>query len=129
MFLRLPAQEHAVFLGLPLGGSVEEIEEELQDKGYEVRIRSQNIISLTGMFDGITPVGKHSTNGRHLTRAYHSARSVSRGRASRLCSYGGKIAKGGRGPKPRDYDACRKLEGYFLRNCSFFCNFAFGTKQ
>ena len=178
MFLRLPAQEHAVFLGLPLGGNVEEFVEELQDKGYEVRIRSQNIISLTGMFDGvqciievhhtpkslvvhqvsvafaefmendiarmlkyrqirtrrstpsgITPVGKHSTNGHHLTREYHSARSVSRGRASRLCSYGGKIAKGGRGPKPRDYDACRKLEGYFLRNCSFFCNFAFGTKQ
>ena len=53
MFLRLPAQEHAVFLGLPLGGNVEEFVEELQDKGYEVRIRSQNIISLTGMFDGV----------------------------------------------------------------------------
>lgn len=53
MFLRLPAQEHAVFLGLPLGGNVEEFVEELQDKGYEVRTRSQNIISLTGMFDGV----------------------------------------------------------------------------
>ena len=53
MFLRILAQEHAIFLGLPLGGDVDDFVGELQDKGYEVQTRSQNIVSLTGMFDGV----------------------------------------------------------------------------
>ena len=66
MFLRIFAQEHAVFLGLPLGCDVDDFVGELQDKGYEIQTRSQNVVSFTGMFDGVQCIIEvHATPKSH----------------------------------------------------------------
>ena len=44
---------HAVFLGLPLGGSGEAFVDSLERKGYEIQNSSDVCTSLTGQFDGV----------------------------------------------------------------------------
>lgn len=58
--------EHAVFLGLPLGGDLETFVDSLEDKGYEVQTMSEATASLTGMFDGVQCVIEvHATPKSH----------------------------------------------------------------
>lgn len=45
--------EHAVFLGIALGGDREDFVDSLDARGYEVQTMSQSSTSLTGMFDGV----------------------------------------------------------------------------
>lgn len=47
------SSQHAVFLGLPLGGDLEVFVDSLEDRGYEVQTMSGTVVSLTGMFDGV----------------------------------------------------------------------------
>ena len=47
------SSQHAVFLGLPLGGDLEVFVDSLEDRGYEVQMMSGTVVSLTGMFDGV----------------------------------------------------------------------------
>ena len=44
---------HAVFLGLPLGGSGEAFVDSLERRGYEIQNSSDVCTSLTGQFDGV----------------------------------------------------------------------------
>lgn len=59
-------ENHAVFLGLPLGGDLENFVDSLEDKGYEVQTVAGNTISLTGMFDGVQCIIEvHATPKSH----------------------------------------------------------------
>lgn len=51
--LRVSAQEHAVFLGHPLGGGMDEMVQALEDEGYELKAVGNGIASMTGAFDGV----------------------------------------------------------------------------
>ena len=44
---------HAVFMGLPLGGSGEAFVDSLERRGYEIQNSSDVCTSLTGLFDGV----------------------------------------------------------------------------
>lgn len=58
--------EHALFLGLPLGGDLETFVDSLEDKGYEVQTMSETTASLTGMFDGVQCIIEvHATPKSH----------------------------------------------------------------
>lgn len=46
-------EEHAVFLGLSLGGDYNLFVDSLEARGYEVQAMSGTCVSLTGMFDGV----------------------------------------------------------------------------
>ena len=52
-FATRASSQHAVFLGLPLGGDLEVFVDSLEDRGYEVQTMSGTVVSLTGMFDGV----------------------------------------------------------------------------
>lgn len=70
LYSMLPAYsqsgEHAVFLGLPLGGNLETFVDSLEDKGYEVQTMSETIASFTGMFDGVQCIIEvHATPKSH----------------------------------------------------------------
>ena len=70
LYSMLPAYsqsgEHAVFLGLPLGGDLETFVDSLEDKGYEVQTMSETIASFTGMFDGVQCIIEvHATPKSH----------------------------------------------------------------
>lgn len=70
LYCMLPAysqsEEHAVFLGLPLGGDLETFVDSLEDKGYEVQTMSETIASFTGMFDGVQCIIEvHATPKSH----------------------------------------------------------------
>lgn len=70
LYSMLPAYsqngEHAVFLGLPLGGDLETFVDRLEDKGYEVQTMSETIVSFTGMFDGVQCIIEvHATPKSH----------------------------------------------------------------
>lgn len=47
------SMEHAVFLGIALGGDREDFVDSLDARGYEVQTMSEHTTSLTGMFDGV----------------------------------------------------------------------------
>ena len=70
LYSMLPAYsqsgEHALFLGLPLGGDLETFVDSLEDKGYEVQTMSETTASLTGMFDGVQCIIEvHATPKSH----------------------------------------------------------------
>ncbi len=45
--------EHAIFLGIPLGGAYEDFLDSLETRGYELQTLTDTRASLTGMFDGV----------------------------------------------------------------------------
>ena len=60
------SQDHATFLGLPLGGDMETFVDSLEDKGYEVQTMSETVTSFTGMFDGVQCIIEvHATPKSH----------------------------------------------------------------
>ena len=46
-------EEHAIFLGLELGGDYDDFLDSLESRGYEVQAMNDICTSLTGMFDGV----------------------------------------------------------------------------
>ena len=66
--------QHAVFLGLPLGGDKDEFVDALQEKGFAFKGEADNRTTLVGLFDGIgARIEVHATplSGTvHIVRVY-----------------------------------------------------------
>lgn len=66
MFLRLGAQEHSLFLGIPLGGDRDAFVASLEDLGYAYEEETATVTTLSGLFDGIgATVLVHATPQSH----------------------------------------------------------------
>ena len=64
--LCLKAQEHSVFLGLPLGGKRDEFVDALEEMGYDFEDQTDECTTLTGLFDGVgARIEVHATPRSH----------------------------------------------------------------